>query len=37
MGTYPKLTNIVVVKEFYVDAMVEEGSIPPYTSYERGK
>jgi len=26
-----------VVKEFYVNAMVEEGTIPPYISYVRGK
>lgn len=36
-GNLSEPTNIVVVKEFYVNAMVEEGSIPPYTSYVRGK
>jgi len=30
MGTYLELANIAIVKEFYANAMVEEGSISPY-------
>lgn len=36
-GSYPEPPNIVVVKEFYTNVLVEEESTPSYTSYVRGK
>jgi len=37
MGTYLEPASITIVKEFYANAVIEQGECPTYIRYVRGK